>query len=267
MSPNLKERYGPWALVAGATEGIGAAYSRQLAAQGFNLVMVARHAEPLAALAEEIEATQCVKVRALVLDLATADFMVPLKVALDGLDVGLCIYNAAASNLGYFTNVPLANKMQEIDVNVRGPMLLLDHIIPGLIGRGQGGVILMSSLAGFQGGSVVATYAATKSFLRVLAEGLWAELKPQGVDVLACVAGATDTPKYQATKPDGKVPTQRAEDVAALALASLGKKPVVISGLASKAISFLFGRLLPKALVVRIMASQLDRIYGPDYKG
>jgi uncharacterized protein len=267
MRDAFQAQYGPWALIAGATEGIGAAYSQQLAAQGFNLVMIARHAEPLAALAEEIEATQNVEVRALVLDLAAPDFMVPLRVAIEGLDVGLCVYNAAASNLGYFVNVPLANKMQEIDVNVRGPMLLLDHVIPSLVARGRGGIILMSSLAGFQGGSVVATYAATKSFMRVLAEGLWAELRPQGVDVLACVAGATDTPKYRATKPDGKVPTQPAADVAALALRSLGKKPVVVSGLANKLISFIFGRLLPKMLVVRLMSSQLNRIYGPDYKG
>ena len=262
MTAEFLQQYGPWVLIAGATEGIGAAYSRQLSAMGFNLVMIARHEAPLNALADEIEANQNVEIRRLVLDLSAPDFMTPLQGELEDLDIGLCVYNAAASNIGHFVDVPLENKMQEVDVNVRGPMQVLDHIIPTMVARGRGGIILMSSIAGYQGGSFVATYAATKSFMRVLAEGLWAELGPKGVDVLACVAGATDTPKYQATKPAGRVPMQQAEDVAAAALAALGKKPVVISGTANKLTSFVFGRLLPKALVLRLMRSQLDRIYG-----
>jgi len=261
---NFNEKYGPWALIAGASEGIGAAYARQIAKKGLNLVLIARRREPLSALAQEITHTYAVDVRTVALDLGSPNLVSLLDDAAGGLDIGLCVYNAAASNLGHFADVSLANKMQEIDINVRGPMTLADYFVPRLIARGKGGLILMTSIAGLGGSSVVATYAATKSFMRVLAEGLWAELKPHGVDVLACVAGATDTPNYQATKPDGNAPTQTPDEVVSLALVSLGRGPVVISGFANKIVSFLFGRVLPKSVSVRLMSAQLQRLYGQD---
>jgi short-subunit dehydrogenase len=259
---DFTQKYGPWALVAGASEGIGAAYASQLAAKGLNLLLIARRPGPLEDLALDIRRNHGVDVRTAALDLGSNDLASRLDDATADLDIGLCVYNAAASNLGHFVDVSLANKMSEIDVNVSGPMRLLDAIVPALVARGRGGVILMTSIAGTSGSAVVATYAATKSFMRVLAEGLWAELKPEGVDVLACVAGATDTPNYQATKPDGNAPTQSPDDVVKTALDALGKGPVVISGRTNKIVSFVFGRLLPKSLSVRLMSAQLEQLYG-----
>jgi short-subunit dehydrogenase len=258
------EKYGPWALVAGATEGIGEAYSIQLAAIGLNILMVARQPKPLDELAEKLGATYGIETRTISLDLAAPDVVSRLEDVSSDLDIGLVVYNAAASHIGHFTDVSSEKKMLEIGVNVYGPVRLIDHFAPELIARGKGGIILMSSIAGTVGSSYVATYAATKSFIRVLAEGLWAELKPKNIDVLACIAGATNTPAYRATKPKGSVPMQSPDEVVVTALKALGKRPVVISGRANKIVSFLFGRMLPKTPSVRIMSAQLERLYGQD---
>jgi short-subunit dehydrogenase len=96
----------------------------------------------------------------------------------------------------------------------------------------------------------------------VLAEGLWAELKPKNIDVLACIAGATDTPAYRGTKPKGGVPIQSPDEVVRTALKALGSGPVVISGRTNRLASFVLGRLLPKTAAVRLMSSQLEKQYG-----
>ena len=259
---DFADKYGPWALVAGATEGIGEAYSKQLAAIGLNVLMVARQPKPLEELAAELGATYGIETRTISLDLAATDVVSQLDSVSSDLDIGLLVYNAAASSLGHFVDVPAEQKMLEIGVNVNGPMRLVDHFAPQLVVRGKGGIILMSSIAGTVGSPFVATYAATKSFMRVLAEGLWAELRPKNIDVLACIAGATDTPAYRGTKPRGGVPLQSPDEVVRTALKALGTGPVVISGGANRIASFVIGRLLPKIAAVRLMSSQLEKQYG-----
>lgn len=147
--------------------------------------------------------------------------------------MGLLVYNACYSKLGEFTELSLAECTTTLDVNSRGPLVLAHRMAPRLIERGRGGLILMSSMAGFQGSALVGTYAATKAFDTILAESLWAELSPQGVDVLACVAGATSTPGFERTTPDDKQSKafpMRPEAVAREGLAALGRRPVHIAG-------------------------------------
>ena len=129
-------------------------------------------------------------------DLGDPGFLQTLQSHCSELDLGLLIYNAAHSPIGEFTNLPLDDVLRVVDVNVRGPVTLLSGMLPGMIARGRGGVVLMSSLAGYTGAPHVATYAASKAFNRVLAQGLWYELKKKNIDVLACCAGAVRTPGY-----------------------------------------------------------------------
>jgi uncharacterized protein len=250
------KRYGPWALVAGASEGIGAAFARALAQRGVHLVLVARRSEGLEAARREIERLAPVEVRCVALDLARADAPAALEQAVADLDVGLVVYNAALAPGGAFLELALAEQLAAIDVNVRAPLALAHAFGRQLAERGHGAIVLLSSLTAFQGSPFVATYGATKAFLLTLAEGLWFELAPRGVDVLAVCAGATRTPNYlrRARK---RAPGELAPDqVAREALARLARGPSLIPGRFNRVASQLMRRALSRRATIRLMGAQ-----------
>ncbi len=253
----FRERYGPWALVAGASEGLGAEFGRQLAARGLDLVLLARRGEVLRQVAGEIRAAHGVEVRDVALDLASPDAGEAVAAATAGREVGLLVYNAALSAIGPFLAEPLERHLAELELNCRRPLELCHRLGRGMAQRRRGGILLMSSLTGFQGSPCVAHYAATKAWSRVLAEGLWWELRESGVDVLACCAGATRTPGYLATRAQGAraafVPEMEPAEVVEEALAALGRRPAVVPGRTNRIASFLLQRLLPRRAAIGIM--------------
>ena len=261
------ERYGPWAVVAGASEGIGAAFAHALAARGLNLVLVARRAAPLEALAGELASRHGIETRTLALDLGRSESVTELLSGIGDRDVGLLVWNAAFSLIGPFLEQPLDGHLRELEVNCRAPLSLVHGLGARMVARRRGGIILMASLSGMQGTALVAHYAATKAWNRVLAEGLWWELGKHGVDVLASVAGATDTPGYRASEPAGekasKVPVMRPEEVVAETLDALGRTPSLITGWRNRWAAALLGRILPRRVAVRIMGTTMDSLYGP----
>src|SRR5690349_14685234 len=184
------ERYGPWALIAGASEGIGEAFARALARRKLNLILLARREDKLRAVADEIAAKHGVEVHTLALDLADPDLASRVREGVGAREVGLLVYNAAYSHVGGFFEQSLDVKLRMLDVNCRGPIVLCHELGAPMRARGRGGIVLMGSLAGMQGSPRLATYAASKAFDLVLAESLWGELRGHGVDVLACVAGS-----------------------------------------------------------------------------
>jgi short-subunit dehydrogenase len=247
--------------VAGASEGLGAAFAEALAARGLRLVLLARRAEPLERLAAGLRARHGVEVRAVPLDLSRPDLAEAVAAATDGLEVGLLVYDAAASAIGPFLDRPVADHLRVLDVNCRGP-IVLGHLLGGAMARrGRGGLLFMASLAGGQGNPWLASYAASKAFEIVLAEGLWSELRERGVHVLACRAGATRTPAFEATRPRGSVPTMEAGPVVEQALAALGRGPTVVAGGLNKLAAFLMGRLLPRRAAIGIMERATRRLY------
>jgi len=253
--------HGPWAVVAGASEGIGAAFSRELARRGFKLVLLARRRAPLDALAAELNTEVVVHT----VDLGTDDALEEIRGVTDALDIGLLIYNAAFSPIGPFLDVPLAQRLKVIDVNCKAPVRLLDHFATRMVQRGSGGLLIMSSMSGFQGSALVATYAASKAFLMVLGESLWEELQPANVDVLVCVAGATLTPGFQDNTPADRQSSafpMTADAVATGALARIRKGPTWIPGAVNQAAHVLFGRLLPRATAVRFISGKTRELYG-----
>jgi hypothetical protein len=253
--PGFAERYGPWALVAGASQGLGAAYARALARRGLSLVLVARRLDLLDELAKDLRASQGVEVRVVDGDLACSDFLESVQNACAGLDVGLVAYNAAHAPIGDFGESDPEDLMGVVDVNIRAPIALLRTFLPAMRARGRGGVVLMTSLAGNQGSPRIATYAASKAFSRVLAEGLWYELKGQGVDVVACCAGAVRTPGYSGAAAGKDAPgTLDPDEVVEQALHALGRGPVVIPGRVNRIASAFMTRLLPKSAAISIMA-------------
>jgi short-subunit dehydrogenase len=258
-------RYGRWAIVAGASEGLGAAYAEQLAARGLNLVLVARRVDLLQLLTSTLSTKYGIETRIIALDLSTSDAAEQVAQATIDLEIGLLVYNAAFSAVGPFLERPLEDHVKEIQTNTFTPLLLIYHFARQMLARGCGGIVLMSSLSAFQGSAYISTYAATKAFNIVLAEGLWEEWRAQGVDVLVCVAGAIRTPHYLASQPKrtgglGDM-TMPPEQVAREALHALGKVPYVIPGRINRISSFVMRHLLPRRTAIQFMGRILRSMY------
>lgn len=261
----FRARYGPWAVIAGASEGLGAEFAAQLAARGLHLVLVARREGPLRERAAALALAHGVETLALPLDLAAPDVWPQLAAALGDREVGLLVYNAAASLIGPFVEQDLAAKLRILDTNCRTPLVLCHELGRRLAARGRGGILLMTSMAGRQGTALVATYAATKAFQLVLGEALWDELRAAGVDVVAPCAGATSTPAYLSTNPRAGTFASRAMPpgpVVTEALAALGRGPSAVTGRANRATAFVLGRVLPRALAVRLMGWGTRSLYA-----
>ncbi|MBL7499967.1 SDR family NAD(P)-dependent oxidoreductase [Frankia sp. CNm7] len=188
------DRYGPWAVVAGASEGVGASAARLLGERGINIVLVSRRAEALREVAESVPSAT----RTVALDLSLPDAAGRLAHATADLDVGLLIYNAGADpNPSAFLDQPVENAQSLVARNCVTVLGAAHHFAGLMVKRGSGGLVLVSSGAAWAGGAHLAAYGASKAFDLILAESLWAELGPQGVDVLAMVLGRTDTPAYR----------------------------------------------------------------------
>ena len=264
MKPDIKKQYGPWCLIAGASTGIGLSFSRQIAAKGLNLVLIALPNTGLNQLAESLKSEFKIDIIAVELDLSHPDFLSTLSLITNDVEIGLVVYVACYSVIGKFLDLSEEDKLKIIDVNIKAPTQLLSHYLPSMESQQRGGVIIMSSMSGWQGTSMVSTYAATKAFNTVLAEGLWAELKPKGIDVLAMVAGATHTPTFDSLTPSEKqasVFPMNADDVAKEALRNLGKKPTHIAGLINKTVGFFTNRLLSRKAAIRFISSNTERVY------
>jgi short-subunit dehydrogenase len=188
------EKYGPWALVIGGSEGVGAEFARLLAAGGFKLVLVARKPGPLEELAEELRGTGA-EVRTVSADLSRADVLDTVRAATDDVEVGLLIYNAGANDTrGLFVELPEAVTNGVIQITVLGQANFARHYGALMARRGRGGIILGGSLSSYLGSPTLAAYTGAKAFSRIFSEALWGEMKPLGVDVLHLNIGFTATP-------------------------------------------------------------------------
>lgn len=272
-SDRFLRSYGPWAIVAGASEGLGAAYAEALAQRGLHLLLIARRLELLQVLSKHLSTTYGIQVRILQLDLANQDSASRIACETQDLQVGLLVYNAAYSAVGALLDHPLEEHLREVDTNMRTPLALVDIFGARMLKAGHGGILLMSSLSAFQGSAFVSNYSATKAYNFVLAEGLWEEWRRGGVDVLACIAGAISTPNFLASSPrsTGSISdaTISPQTVVTEALAALGRQPTVIPGRLNRLSSFIMRRLFSRRLAVTIMGNVLRAKYGnrhPDLK-
>ena len=180
---SFPQRYGPWALVAGASDGIGESFARRLAARGLNIALLARREALLRECAAAIEREHGVETRVIRADLTGPDLSERVFGATEDLEVGLLVYNAGAVHgARKLVEQPVEHALGLIDLNCRGPVLLAHHFAGRMVERGRGGIILNTSVAALSGSSYTAAYAATKSFDLILAESLWHELSPSGVE-------------------------------------------------------------------------------------
>lgn len=256
----LRARYGPWAVVTGASDGIGRAFARELATAGVHVVLVARREAALTELARELEASHAVTTRVVAQDLARPDAHAELARATSDLDVGLLVASAGFGTSGAFASADLETELAMIDVNCRAVAALAHHFGGRFVRRGRGGLVLLSSLLAFQGVPRAANYAATKAYVQSLAEGLRLELAASGVDVLACAPGPTRSGfehRADMRMTMGETP----EVIARGALAALPRRGLpfgtVRPGLLSKLLELSLA-LLPRAFRVLALARVMD---------
>jgi short-subunit dehydrogenase len=255
--------YGTWAVIAGASEGIGAAFARELAAAGYSLVLIARREAPLAALATELRATgREIEIRAL--DLADPGLEAELRAIAAAHPIGVLVWNAALSVMSPFLTTPLDQHRRMLDINTRGPVTAAWVFGETMAARGTGAIILLSSLTAFWGSAYLATYGATKAFNLSLAEALSVELGPRGIDVVACCAGATRTPGFTALLAGRRGPrAMTPEAVARQTLAKLHRRGAIVPGGFNAFAQLLMSRLFPRRLAIKIMAGETRKLLPP----
>jgi uncharacterized protein len=188
-------KYGPWALVAGASDGVGAAFAEGIAERGVNVVLVARRQAVLDEVAARITDRTSAQTRTLAIDLADHDAASLVAKATADLEIGFMVYCAGADpNFEPFLANPIETAEAMVQRNCTVPMQLCHHFAPPMVERRSGGIVLFGSGAGLAGGPNMVAYGATKAFDMVFAEALWSELHDQGVDVLGLILGKTNTP-------------------------------------------------------------------------
>ena len=194
----MKSKYGPWGVVAGGSDGVGAAFARGMASRGINVVLVARRMPVLEASADEIRGRYGVEVRTVPLDLSAPDALSELEHATSDLQVGLFVYNAGGDDRSAaFLDKDLDTHLGLVRRNCVSVLEAAYRFGGPMVARGQGALVLVTSGAAWAGGATLAAYGATKAFDLILAESLWAEWRDRGVEVLGLVLGATDTPSLR----------------------------------------------------------------------
>ncbi|MED5816396.1 SDR family NAD(P)-dependent oxidoreductase [Mycolicibacterium sp. 050232] len=237
---DFAEKYGPWALVAGASDGVGSAMAAELARRGLNVVLLARRQNVLDEVAAEIRHSAGVQTRTLAIDLAAPGAAAEVISAISDLDIGFLVYCAGADpKFAPFLSGPLSDAESLVLRNCMVPMQLCHHYAQPMVDRGRGGIVIFGSGAGFAGGPNMVAYGASKAFDMVFAEALWTELHPSGVDVLGLVLGKTDTPalrkleheRGQIASPEDTPPGAAAvDDVVAAAFDNLTDGPTCLVG-------------------------------------
>jgi len=249
------EKYGPWAVVTGASRGIGREIAKQLAVQGLKLVLVARSKSDLEKLAAEVS----VETKVICADLGIPVSRQEVLHHCQNLPIGLLVNSAGFGSLGELADLPLNNELDMVEVNCKALLEFSHHFAKRFRAQRRGGIMQLSSIVAFQGSPYAATYAATKAYVQSLSEAMAIELAPYGVDVLAVAPGPTET-GFGSRSGMKLTNAESAEIVAAQAIRALGKKSRVVTGNFAK---FLFGSLMtaPRPVRVRIMKQVMRSMF------
>ena len=251
------QRFGPWALVTGASSGIGEALARQLAASGLNLVLVARRGPLLERLGHELQSAFGIDYRVVALDLTSDDVLTPVRAATDDLEVGLLISNAGGPVPGQFLGLSSDALFGQVRLDVHTPLQLIQQFVPAMAARGRGGLLLVSAMGATGGLPLVATTSAGKSFVESLGRSLHGEFAELGLHTTVLIVGPTDTRVIDMLGLDrGHMPIkpQSADATAAEGLAALvANRPAHLSGRLNRVIH----RLVPATVTTRLARSMV----------
>jgi uncharacterized protein len=245
-------RYGPFAIVTGASSSIGAEFARQLAARGLSLVLVARRQDLIETLAADLSRSHGVRAIAVPLDLNDADFLTKLEARTHGLDIGMLISNAFdPGQPGAYVDSNLETSLRMLNVNCQAPLVLAHAYGRRIAARGRGGIIFTSGPTSFFATPFSIQYAATKAYVRILAEGLGYELRSLGVDVLVLLPAFVDSDLVRAWSSQSSTRWMSVKSLVEETIAALGKKQRVIPGFANRIFVWTM-QLLPDAFVVSL---------------
>jgi short-subunit dehydrogenase len=265
VTNSFSAKYGPWALITGASRGLGAEFARQCAERGLNTILVATNTDLLKAQADAITRDYGVQVKTISLDLSRKDILPAITPVTDSLEVGLLVNNAGISNVRPFLQHTPDQLVKQLHVNARAGLVLAHHFGLKMAGRRRGGIIFLSSGSAMYGTAYCANYAGTKAYNLILAETLWYELGRYNVDVLGFMAGSTKTPGWDANapKPSRFVRVMDVTSTVAEAWQALGKRPSLISGRLNRLGYFFLGKMLSRARAIRMVSKSMEKMFGP----
>lgn len=254
-------KYGPWALVTGASDGIGRAMATDLARRGVNVLLAARRRDMLETAADEIAGRYSVETRICAADLGTQEGVAEALAAAEDIDIGLFAACAGFGTSGDMLSTELSDELNMIDVNCRAVFAMVKPLAARFAEQGRGGIVLMGSLVGFQGVPYAANYAATKAYAQTLAEGLRVELADKGVDVVSSAPGPVASgfaARAGMTMGQAAAPRRVARET----LNALGAKTTVRPGLQSKILGLSLG-MLPRSFRTSIMTGVMRNMTHP----
>jgi uncharacterized protein len=255
---SLRERYGEWAVVTGASSGIGLEFARAFARDGIHCVLVARRREKLNALAAELKEQFQVEVRVEAVDLASPEGPDRVADAVADLDVGILVNNAGIGYAGRFDKQEVSRLREMVNLNCMAPLVLTSRMLPAMRDRRRGAVIMTGSVAGRQPLPLHGVYSATKAFDLYLGEAIWAEMRADGVDALVLEPGPTLTEFQQVA---GELPHDgaTASSVVSAALDALGQQPSVVAGWWNWIRANLASRFASRPLVAYVARHIMER--------
>ena len=248
----LKTKYGDWAIVTGASSGIGLELATQLATAGFNLVITSRHVDKLQDVEEQLKVNSNIQIKIIASDVSNKEGIDKIIQATQGLNVGLLVVSAGYGTSGNFIDSSLHNEINMLTVNCEAVLSLTHYYSQQFVQKKRGGIILMSSMVAFQGTPYAANYAATKAYVQTLAEGLGVELKPHNVDVLAAAPGPVESGFSQRANMKMSM-SLTPQQICVPILKALGRKTTVLPGLLTKILVYSL-RTVPRWGKVKIMA-------------
>ena len=247
----LKSKYGNWAIVTGASSGIGLELASQLAEAGFNLVINSRHIDKLEEVEKQLKVNTSIEIKIVASDVSETEGINKIIQSTQGLNVGLLIVSAGYGTSGNFIDGSLHSEINMLKVNCEALLSLTHYYSQQFAQQKRGGIILMSSMVAFQGTPFASNYAATKAYVQTLAEGLHVELKPHGVDVLAAAPGPVESGFSQRANIKMSMSLTPSQ-VGVPILKALGRKTTVLPGFLTKLLVYSL-RTVPRWGKVKIM--------------
>jgi short-subunit dehydrogenase len=260
----LKLRYGDWALITGASSGIGEEFARALASERINLVLVARRKNRLENLSNELSTKNNINVITSITDLTSDNFLDKIIRDAEDKDISILINNAGIGKPGEFIKGDINYDSDMIKLNCMAPVVLTNYFAKKMILKKKGAIIFLGSVVAYQPSPMMASYAATKSFNFSFGNALWYELKKYGIDVLTVNPGNTITEFNRMVLDNKSILTRNASQVVKSALKSLGKKPNVVDGAINKILTS-FSRAVSVRLIVNITGIIMNKLYGKNY--
>lgn len=265
----FKEKYGPWALITGASSGIGAAFAKELAGKGLNLVLVARRKAVLDLKAAELQDVYGVEMKTVELDLTEDGAVEKIAETTKDIDIGLVIPNAGMITYGSFVKTPLEDQQKLLKLNIMVPMQMAHIFGQRLAKRGKGGIIMISSTFAYQAVPYFGNYAASKSYILYLAEALHYELADKGVKVVALSPGLTDTEMPGKIPMDfSKMPMKIMKPEAVVKTAFKGlchDKSSIVAGSMNKMMAAMSQRMMTRSGVASMFGGMNKKAMDPAY--